>query len=44
MRATGLFEAITQANIFATADLALAEIYARHGDHAVEDALRPAIG
>ena len=41
MRATGLFEAITQDNVFATADLALAAIYVRHGDHAAEDALRP---
>ncbi|MBI5785747.1 MAG: SulP family inorganic anion transporter [Rhodocyclales bacterium] len=41
MRATGLFEVITQDNVFATADLALAAIYARHGDHAGEDALRP---
>jgi SulP family sulfate permease len=41
MHATGLFEVITQANIFATADLALAAIYSRHGDHAAEDALRP---
>jgi SulP family sulfate permease len=41
MHATGLFDVITQGNIFATADLALAAIYARHGDHAAEDALRP---
>jgi SulP family sulfate permease len=44
MRATGLFDVITQANIFPTADLALAAIYERVGDHAVEDALRPVGG
>ena len=37
MRATGLFDAITQANIFATEDLALAAIYERLGDHAGDD-------
>jgi SulP family sulfate permease len=37
MRATGLFDAITQANIFATEDLALATIYERLGDHAGDD-------
>jgi len=41
MRATGLFEVITQDNVFATADLALAAIYARHGDLGGVDALRP---
>jgi SulP family sulfate permease len=41
MRATGLFDVITQDNVFATADLALAAIYARHGDQAAADALRP---
>lgn len=40
MRATGLFDVITQANIFATADQALTAIYARAG-HAEADALRP---
>ena len=40
MRATGLFDVVTQANIFATADQALAAIYARAG-HAEADALRP---
>ncbi|MDP2832343.1 MAG: SulP family inorganic anion transporter [Pseudomonadota bacterium] len=37
MRATGLFEAITQANIFATEDQALAAIYERLGDDAKDD-------
>jgi hypothetical protein len=41
MRATGLFDVVTQANVFATADLALAAIYARHGGQAAGDALRP---
>ncbi|WIM05443.1 MAG: SulP family inorganic anion transporter [Candidatus Nitricoxidivorans perseverans] len=41
MRATGLFEAIGQANIHATADHALAAIYAQAGDGGREDALRP---
>jgi hypothetical protein len=41
MHATGLFDVITQENVFATADLALAAIYVRNGDHAAEDALRP---
>ncbi len=37
MRATGLFKAITQANIFATEDQALAAIYERLGDVAKDD-------
>jgi len=41
MRATGLFEAVTQANIFATADQALQAIYAKAGASADADALRP---
>ena len=44
MRATGLFDVITQNNIFATADLALTEIYARQGETSGEDALRPVAG
>jgi sulfate permease, SulP family len=44
MHATGLFGVITQANVFATADLALAAIYARAGDQSIEDALRPVAG
>ena len=37
MRATGLFDLITQANIFATEDLAITAIYERLGDTAKED-------
>jgi sulfate permease, SulP family len=37
MRATGLFDAITQDNIFATEDLAIAAIYERLGDDAKDD-------
>ena len=37
MRATGLFDLITQANIFATEDLAIAAIYERLGDMAKDD-------
>jgi SulP family sulfate permease len=37
MRATGLFDVITQANIFATEDQALAAIYERLGDEARDD-------
>lgn len=44
MRATGLFDVVTQDNIFATADLALAAIYERHGEYVGMDALRPVIG
>lgn len=44
MRATDLFDVVTQDNVFATADLALAAIYARAGDHASGDALRPMAG
>ncbi len=44
MRATGLFDIVTQANIFATADQALAAVYSRAGEHAIEDALRPVAG
>ena len=40
MRATGLFDVVTQANIFATADQALTAIYERT-EHAEADALRP---
>ncbi len=43
MRATGLFDVVTQDNVFPTADLALAAIYARAGDSNGQDALRPAI-
>ena len=45
MRATGLFQAITQANIFATEDQAIAAIYERLGDEARDDlfcAVKPA--
>jgi SulP family sulfate permease len=45
MRATGLFEAITQDNIFATEDQAIAAIYERLGDEARDDlfcVLKPA--
>ena len=42
MRATGLFDVVTQDNVFATADQALVAIYARAGDQAGADALRPA--
>jgi len=45
MRATGLMEAITQNNIFATEDQAIAAIYERLGDTAKDDlfcALKPA--
>ena len=41
MRATGLFDQITQANIHATSEIALEAIYAAVGDHHGEDALRP---
>lgn len=44
MRATGLFDVVTQANVFATADQALTAIYLRAGEHAGADALRPVIG
>ncbi len=37
MRATGLFDLITQDNIFATEDLAIAAIYERLGDVAKDD-------
>lgn len=37
MRATGLFELISQANIFATEDQAIAAIYERLGDAASDD-------
>jgi SulP family sulfate permease len=37
MRATGLFDAISQANIFATEDQAIAAIYERLGDDAGDD-------
>ncbi|OYY95485.1 MAG: sodium-independent anion transporter [Hydrogenophilales bacterium 28-61-23] len=45
MRATGLFDLVTQANIFATEDQAIAAIYERLGDEAGEDlfcAVKPA--
>jgi SulP family sulfate permease len=45
MRATGLFDLVTQANIFATEDQAIAAIYERLGDEAGDDlfcALKPA--
>jgi SulP family sulfate permease len=45
MRATGLFDLITQANIFATEDRAIAAIYERLGDEAKDDlfcAVKPA--
>jgi SulP family sulfate permease len=41
MRATGLFDLITQANIHATADHALSFIYEQAGDRHGSDALRP---
>jgi sulfate permease, SulP family len=44
MHATGLFDVVTQANIYPTADLALSAIYTRVGDHAGADALRPVVG
>lgn len=37
MRATGLFELISQANIFATEDQAIAAIYERLGNAASDD-------
>ncbi|HNQ05221.1 MAG TPA: SulP family inorganic anion transporter [Thiobacillaceae bacterium] len=46
MRATGLFDLITQDNIFATEDQAIAAIYERLGDEARDDlfcALKPAM-
>jgi SulP family sulfate permease len=46
MRATGLFDAITQSNIFATEDQAIAAIYERLGDEAKDDlfcAVKPAM-
>ncbi len=45
MRATGLFDLITQANIFATEDQAIAAIYERLGEEAGDDlfcSLKPA--
>ena len=45
MRATGLFDLITQANIFATEDQAIAAIYERLGEDAKDDlfcAVKPA--
>jgi SulP family sulfate permease len=45
MRATGLFDLVTQANIFATEDQAIAAIYERLGEDARDDlfcALKPA--
>jgi SulP family sulfate permease len=42
MRATGLLDHVGQANIHATADLALASIYAAV-EHQGEDALRPVL-
>jgi len=41
MRATGLFDRISQANIHPTAELALRDIYARVGAQHADDALRP---
>ncbi len=41
MRQTGLFDVITQANIFATEDQAIAAIYERLGDAAHEDLFCP---
>lgn len=41
MRATGLFDYVGQKNIHATADQALADIYAQVGDRADSDTLRP---
>jgi SulP family sulfate permease len=46
MRATGLFDLVTQANIFATEDQAIAAIYERLGEAARDDlfcAVRPAL-
>ena len=46
MRATGLFEVISDANIFATEDQAITAIYERLGDEAKEDLfcpVRPAV-
>ena len=42
MRATGLFDLMTQDNIFATEDQAIAAIYARLGDEAKDDDFRGA--
>ncbi len=45
MRATGLFDVITQSNIFATEDQAIAAIYERLGEEAKDDlfcVLKPA--
>jgi SulP family sulfate permease len=45
MRATGLFDAITESNLFATEDLAIAEIYKRLGQTTADDAfVNPAAG
>jgi SulP family sulfate permease len=41
MRATGLFELISQGNIFATENQALASIYERLGEDAMDDLLCP---
>ena len=41
MLATGLFDQITQANIHATAEIALEAIYAAVGEYHGQDALRP---
>jgi hypothetical protein len=38
MRATGLYDAITESNLFATEDLAIAEIYKRMGQPTEGDA------
>jgi len=42
MRATGLFDLMTQDNIFATEDQAIAAIYTRLGDEAKDDDFRGA--
>ncbi len=45
MRATGLFDAITESNLFATEDLAIADIYKRLGQATENDAfVNPAAG
>ena len=41
MRATGLFDQISQANIFPNEDMALTAIYERLGDEAKDDLFCP---
>jgi SulP family sulfate permease len=41
MRGTGLFERVTQANIFPTEDQAISAVYERMGDEARDDLFCP---